>query len=121
MVKCDDCGNEKVEEIRNGLYYYMCPTCVKLENAKPHKPNDICCPKCGCYDYEIVIISGDFTDEGIIHGMKMLDMYPLRPAEKFYCKGCGEPWVNPEFEKYLLQRNIKQAKFNDEKIEQDEN
>ena len=109
MVRCCDCGNEEIAEVRNGFYFYMCPPCAKSENEKPHKETDIRCPKCGCYAHETVVVSGSFTDEGILQGKKNLDLYPIRPAEKFYCKGCGEPWTNPEFERYLLQRNIKEA------------
>jgi len=120
MVKCFDCGHEKIDTVRNGLHYYTCPTCVDVSKLQNHKVGETCCPKCGCHAHETVIVSGDFTDEGIKLGNKLLDLYPIRPAEKFYCKGCGEPWVNPEFEEYLLKRNIREAKFNAESKNQDE-
>ncbi len=111
MSKCHDCGNEEVVEIRNGFYFYMCPTCAKCENEKTHKPEDIRCPKCGCYAYTEVILSGDLTDEGLRLADKLINL-PERPSEKFVCKGCGKPWVNPEFERYLLQRNIRESRNN---------
>jgi NAD-dependent SIR2 family protein deacetylase len=111
MPKCVDCGNEEVVEVRDGLYYYKCPVCVKYMNEQQHKPDDPRCPKCGSYAYTEVIVSGEFTNEGLAQGMKAFDLWPVRPSEKFICKGCGESWINPEFEKYLLQRVVQVAKI----------
>ena len=111
MRRCVDCENEETITIKDGMYYYTCPTCAEIANNKPHKEGDIKCPECGCYAYERIIVSGIFSNEGRKEGAKLIDLYPVRPVEKFRCKGCGIRWDNPKFVEYLLKRNIIEGKF----------
>lgn len=64
------------------------------------------CPKCSSDDVWEVIGSCPWS-EAETKGKRIIEAYPIRPAEAFECQKCGNRWENPEFEKYLLSRVIK--------------
>jgi hypothetical protein len=65
------------------------------------------CPRCGSAKIEEIIVSGDWTEEGVKNGLRNFDLYPIRPAESFECADCKHRWPNPEFERFLLSRAVK--------------
>ncbi len=76
------------------------------EGAKAMK-----CPDCGSDNVNEIISTGEYTEEGVAKGLKQFDLYPVRPAPTFECQDCKHRWPNPEFEKYLLQVTVKEAKI----------
>jgi uncharacterized Zn finger protein len=72
------------------------------------------CPSCGSKEVHEVICGEERTEEGMANGFKQFDLYPIRPAPTFECQACKCRWSNPEFEKYLLQVTVKEAKINGE-------
>lgn len=100
---CGICGNDTYEGKPDGkgIWHYRCQYCV--DHADPNGPNP--CPECGCTAHENIcgIIPYEKDTAKAFTEME----HPLRPdIMMFRCLNCSYEWYNPEYEKYLLGKNI---------------
>lgn len=81
----------------------------------PNGPNP--CPECGCTAHENIL--GFIPESQSSNATKIFATanHPLRPEiMMFRCLNCSHAWYNPEYEKYLLAKNVKYF-INETKVE----
>jgi len=103
---CYNCGQEAKEgkPDKDGMWHYRCTNCG--ENYDPHYifKDTIPCPKCGCTNHEQTCSASNMLQYE----------HPLKPQiVKLTCLNCSYEFPLPDFEKYMLGKNILNLKEQD--------
>jgi len=110
---CGVCGNQTYEgtqDPKTGMWKYRCQYCVDHQN-----PDGIPCPECGCKSHEDIV--GQIAESKVSQQAFVEMNHPLRPEIMMYrCLDCSYEWYNPEYEKFLLGKNVIFMKSNTDPI-----
>jgi len=110
MTFCGNCLQNTLEGKPDyqGIWHYRCQYCVDHQDPHYIFKDTIPCPKCGCTAHENILGQYKFTNEGITKARKDAANI-LRPEITMYrCLNCSHEWINPDFERYVVTRAIKE-------------